>query len=142
MKALIGPGNNGFPCSIDGPRVLATDACQTDECGKCTPVVSKRLTYLYLQIPVHRHVPGSQPHFSLIPDSDQNKEDTQFISVVAYGVYMPFHVRFNSVLYQTQISRKMPRSCRSCGTLDPGSECFFPDFHRIQIISSKKSPVI
>ena len=33
-----------------------------------------------------RHVPGSQPHFSLIPDPYQNKEDTPFISVVACRV--------------------------------------------------------
>ena len=36
-----------------------------------------------------RHVPGSQPPFSLIPDTDQNKEDTSFISVVGYGAYIP-----------------------------------------------------
>ena len=34
-------------------------------------------------------MPGSQPPFSLIPDSDQNKEDTSLISVVAYGLYIP-----------------------------------------------------
>ena len=34
-------------------------------------------------------MPGSQPPFSLIPDADQNKVDTSFISVVAYGVYIP-----------------------------------------------------
>ena len=34
-------------------------------------------------------MPGSQPPFSLIPDRDQNMEDTAFISVVAYGVYIP-----------------------------------------------------
>ena len=38
---------------------------------------------------ITRHVPGSQPHFSLIPDPDQKKEDTPFIYVVAYGVYIP-----------------------------------------------------
>ena len=38
---------------------------------------------------VPRHVPGSQAPFSLIPDSDQNKKDTSFISVVAYGSYIP-----------------------------------------------------
>ena len=32
---------------------------------------------------------GSQPPFYLIPDPDQNKEDTSVISVVAYGVYIP-----------------------------------------------------
>ena len=35
-ETLIGPWNSGFPCSIDGLRVLATDACRqilaTDEC--------------------------------------------------------------------------------------------------------------
>ena len=36
-----------------------------------------------------RHVPGSQPPFRLIPDPDQNKEDTPFISVVAYDVCIP-----------------------------------------------------
>ena len=34
-------------------------------------------------------MPGSQPHFSLIPDPDQNEEDTSLISVVYYGVYIP-----------------------------------------------------
>ena len=34
-------------------------------------------------------MPGSIPPFSLIPDPGQNKEDTSFISVVAYGVYIP-----------------------------------------------------
>ena len=34
-------------------------------------------------------MPGSRPPLSLIPDPDQNKEDTSFISVVAYGVYIP-----------------------------------------------------
>ena len=37
----------------------------------------------------YRHVPGSQPSFSLIQDPDQNKEDTSFIYVLAYGVYIP-----------------------------------------------------
>ena len=39
--------------------------------------------------PGNRHVPGSQPPFSLIPDPEQSKEDTSFISVVAYGAYIP-----------------------------------------------------
>ena len=39
--------------------------------------------------PISRHVPGSQPPFPSIPDPDQNKEDTSFISAVAYGVYIP-----------------------------------------------------
>ena len=34
-------------------------------------------------------MPGSQPPFPLIPGLDQNKEDTGFISFVAYGVYIP-----------------------------------------------------
>ena len=36
-----------------------------------------------------RHVPGSQPSFSLIPDLDENKEHTSFISAVTFGVYIP-----------------------------------------------------
>ena len=41
-------------------------------------------------------MPGSQPYFSLIPEPDQNKEDTTFISVLAYGVYIPLspHIQF------------------------------------------------
>ena len=54
----------------------------------------------------------------------------------------PFYVRFNSVPYQTKFSKKCPRSCRSCGNLDSGSDWVFADFHGIQIISSKKPPVI
>ena len=38
---------------------------------------------------IGRHVPGSQPPYSLIADPDQNKKDKSFISVVAYGVYIP-----------------------------------------------------
>ena len=38
--------------------------------------------------PPSRYEPGSQPPFSLIPDPDQNKEDTSFISAVGYGVYI------------------------------------------------------
>ena len=34
-------------------------------------------------------MPGSQPPFSLIPDPEQKKEDKSFISVLAYGVYIP-----------------------------------------------------
>ena len=49
-----------------------------------------------------RHVPGSQPPFSLVPVPDQNKEDTSCISVAAYCAYIPFHLQFNYVLYQTK----------------------------------------
>ena len=35
-------------------------------------------------------MPGSQPPFHLIPDPDQNDEDTSCISGVAYGVHIPF----------------------------------------------------
>ena len=85
-------------------------------------------------------MPGSQPPFSLSPDPDQNKKDASFIFVLAYGVYIPFHIRFNYVLYQTKFSKKCPRSCRSC-IQDPGSEWVFTNSHGVQIISSKKSPV-
>ena len=37
---------------------------------------------------ITRHVPGSQTHFSLYLDGDQNKEDTVFTYVVDYGIYI------------------------------------------------------
>ena len=94
-------------------------------------------------LPLTRHVPGSQLPFSLIPDPDQNKEDTSFISVVAYGVYIPLSrpIQFHH-LPKPKFREKCPRSCRSCETLDPGSEWVFADFHGVEITSSKKSPVI
>ena len=69
-------------------------------------------------------------------------EDLSFISAVLMAFLYRFHVWFNSVFYQTKISRKRPRSCRSCRILDPRSEWVLADFHGVQIISSKKSPVI
>ena len=50
----------------------------------------------------------------------------------------PFHVSFN----KSKFREKCQSSCRSCATLDPRSEWVFADFHGLQIISSKKSPVI
>ena len=87
-------------------------------------------------------MPGSQPPFSLIPGPDQNMEDKSFISVVAYVFIFLFHVRFNSVLYQTKISRKVSKILQILLNTDPGSECVFADFYGVQIISSKKSSVI
>ena len=49
-----------------------------------------------------RHVPGSQPLFSLIPDSGQNKEDTSFISAAAYGVYILISSRIKVCLLPNQ----------------------------------------
>ena len=54
----------------------------------CAPESQRRLQ-VWVPRAGGRHVPGSQPPFSLIPDLDQNKEDTTFISVVAYGGYIP-----------------------------------------------------
>ena len=90
-----------------------------------------------------RHVPGSQPHFSLIPDPEQNKEDTTIISVVDYGVYIPLSrpIQFFHLPNQN-FEKKYPRSCTSCGTLDPGFERVFADLHGVQIISSKNFPII
>ena len=90
-----------------------------------------------------RYVPGFQPPFSLVPDPDQNKKYTSFISVAAYGVYIPLSrpIQFCS-LPKRNFEKKCPRSCRSCGTLYPGSEWGFANFHGVQIISSQKSPVI
>ena len=43
---------------------------------------------------------------------------------------------------KSKFREKWPRSWRSCRTLDPRSEWVFQDFHGVQIISGKKSPVI
>ena len=70
---------------------------------------TQRFNFSVIQHIIRRHVPGSQPPFSLIPDPGQNKYDTSFISVVAYGVYILLYSQFNFVLYQTKNSRKMPK---------------------------------
>ena len=56
-----------------------------------------------------KHEPGSQPPFSLIPDPDQNKEDTSLISVVPCSVYIPISRPIQFYFFQTKISRKMPK---------------------------------
>ena len=48
-------------------------------------------------------------HLYLVQILTKIKEHTSFISAAAYDVYIPLHVRFNSVLYQTKISRKLPK---------------------------------
>ena len=45
---------------------------------------------------------GSQAPFSLIPDVDQNNEDTSSISVVACGVYIPLARPIQFCLLQNQ----------------------------------------
>ena len=47
-------------------------------------------------------MPGSQPPFSLIPNPDQGKEDTSFISVVAYDVYIPLSCSIQFCLLPNQ----------------------------------------
>ena len=74
-------------------------------------------------------VPGSQPPFSIIPDLDQNKEDTSFISVVAYGVYIPLARPTRFCLLTNQDFEKNAKILQILRTLDPVSECFFADFH-------------
>ena len=90
-----------------------------------------------------RHVPGSQPPFYVIPDPDKNEEDTSIISVVAYDVYIPLSRPIHFCPLPSQIFEE--------NTQDPGDPAkpwiqdlsgFFPKFHGVQIISSKKSPVI
>ena len=51
-------------------------------------------------------MPGSQPPFSLIPDPHQNKEDTSFISVVTYGVYIPLSRPIQFCALSNQIFEK------------------------------------
>ena len=54
-------------------------------------------------------MPGSQLPFSLIPYPDQNKEDTAFISVVAYGVYIPLSRPIHFRLLPNQNFEKNPQ---------------------------------
>ena len=95
----------------------------------------------YIGFLVTRHMPGSQPPF-FIPDPGQNKEDTSIISVVVYCVYIPLSRPIQFCPLPNQNFEKSPRSCRSCGPLDPGSKWVFANFRGVKIISSKKSPVI
>ena len=55
-------------------------------------------------------MPGSQSAFPLIPDSDQNKEDTSFISVVACGVYIHFSRPIQFCRLLTQILENNARN--------------------------------
>ena len=111
-------------CQTQAEKILGCD-------GSCNVVVV-------------RHVPGSQSPFSLIPDPDQNKKYTSFISVVAYGVYiLPFTC--DSIVFFLTIQnfqKKCSISCGSCGTLDPRSDRVFADFRGLNIISSMKSPCL
>ena len=84
---------------------------------------------------------ASQPTFSLYPDADQNRKDALFISVVAYGAYIPLSHPIHFCPLPNQNLDKMPRSYQDTGTLDPRSEMLFTDFHGVQIISSTKTPV-
>ena len=77
--------------------------------------------------------------FSLIQDPDQNKEDTSFISVVSYGVYIALSgpIQFCPLPYQNfEKTPKILQILQNPG--DPRSECFFAHFHGVQIVSSKK----
>ena len=74
----------------------------------------------------NRHVPGSQPPFSLIPDPDQNKEDTFLLCL--WRLYPP--LTSDSILSFTKpkFREKCLRSRRSCGNLDSRSEWVLPIF--------------
>ena len=88
-------------------------------------------------------MPGSQPQLSLIPDPDQNKEDTSLISVVAYGFYVPLS---RLIQFCPVPSQSFEKNAQDTG--DPAKpwiqdpSAFLPIFIRVQIISSKNSPVI
>ena len=81
-------------------------------------------------------------NFSLIPDPDQNKEDTSFISVVANDVYIPLSRPIHFCSLPNQNFEENAKDPADREILDPGSEWVLADFHGVQIISSKKSPVI
>ena len=72
-----------------------------------------------LSVAIARHVPGSQPPFSLIPNPDQNKTDTTFISVVAYGVYIPLlcPIQFCPLTKQNFLKNAQDPACPA----EPGS---------------------
>ena len=97
--------------------------------------------FLCLTITVSRHVPGSHPHFSLISDPHQNKEDASFISVATYGVYIPLSrpIQFCPLTNQKiEKNAQDPADPVEPWIQDPNE--FFADFQGIQIISLKKSP--
>ena len=86
--------------------------------------------------PVIRHVPGSQPPFSLIPDSDQNNEDTSFISAVAYAVYIHLSRPIQFCFLSSQNFEKNvqdPADPAIPWIQDPGG--VFADFHGVQFKS-------
>ena len=67
-----------------------------------------------------RHVPGSKTPFSFIPNPDQNKVDTLFISVVAYGVYIPLLRPIQFRLQTNKNFEKMPKNLQIL--MNPGSK--------------------
>ena len=73
-----------------------------------------------------RHLPGSQPSFSLIPDPDQNLgRCINYFCCSLWRSYPPFTSDSN-VLYQTKISRKMSKILQILR--NPGSRirvCFY-----------------
>ena len=91
-------------------------------------------------------MPGFQPHFSLIPDPDENKEDTSFISVVAHRVYYPLLCPIQSCSLPEQNFEKnaQNRSKMLSREKDPAYPAepwiqdqsgFFAELHGVQIIS-------
>ena len=88
-------------------------------------------------------VPRSQPYFSLNPDPDQKKEDTSFLSFVAYGVCIPlsFPIKFRPLPNRNfEENAKGPARIPEPWIQDP--QGYFAYFRGVQIISSKKTPVI
>ena len=78
--------------------------------------------------PGGRHVPESQAPFSLIPDSDQNRKDASFISVVAYGPNIPLSGAIQFCLLPNQNFEKNvqdPGDPAEPWIQDPSGFCLF-----------------
>ena len=93
-----------------------------------------------------RHVPGSQPPFSLAPVPDQYKEDAFIISVVAYGVYIPLSCLIQLCPLPNQNFEKSvqdPADPAEPWIQDPSVllsiSMGFQSFHRINPLSYKAS---
>ena len=82
---------------------------------------------------IYRHVPGSQPPFSLNPYPDQNKQDTSFISIAAYCIYIPLSRPTQFCPLPLQYLEK---KCTVSWILDPGGVpsifVVFKSFHQIR----------
>ena len=100
--------------------------------------------FFFCTLTSSRHVPGSLPPFSLIPDPNQNKEDTSLISAVFYGVYIPLS---RPIQFCTLPSQKFRENAQDPGEpaepwiQDPSGSLpifmGFKSFHQISLQSYK-----